>query len=468
MKLGFQHTLSMKKYHHYILRGLLAVLACGPICHAAAESDSAWERWWEGQHGSGDWFGARAVLSDHGLTFTGWWKGQFFGGVAGGKDQQGAFDEEIYFGASLDAGKLAGLEGLTLTAAVRWRDGRSANTFVGASPAFQPSSFQIGKQWRLMPFYATWESRDLLPVRDMVTVSGGWTNPYFFFIQQPDSRLFIDNALTQTKGLVNNGIPWSGAYNTWGGHIKVKPVEWAYVQAGLYMAIPDALSTANHGLYFQGARPADRNGLFFVGETGVTPKLGTDELPGKYAFGGMVFGLENKSFNGGVNDERWLLYWQADQMIFREPTAASSGRNVVSDGKRAVGNGKAKVTSPALPLNPQGLSAFSFFAFAPPENSAMPFYFHAGLVYTGLIPTRDADKLGAAIAFGSYSSDKFDADAAAGRPKQTYEAVLEFDYKVQVNKWAYVQPFLQYFIRPSGTGLVNNATVLGLAMGVNF
>jgi porin len=49
---------------------------------------------------------------------------------------------------------------------------------------------------------------------------------------------------------------------------------------------------------------------------------------------------------------------------------------------------------------------------------------------------------------------------------QTYEAVLEFDYRLQVTKFAYVQPFLQYLIRPNGTGLVENATVLGLQMGV--
>jgi hypothetical protein len=110
--------------------------------------------------------------------------------------------------------------------------------------------------------------RDLLPVKDMITLSGGWTNPYFAFIQQLESRLFVNNAIHQAKGLANSGFPRSSAYNTWGGHIKVKPLEWSYLQAGVYMAIPGALSTANHGLYFEGTRPADSNGLYFIGETG--------------------------------------------------------------------------------------------------------------------------------------------------------------------------------------------------------
>jgi len=33
---------------------------------------------------------------------------------------------------------------------------------------------------------------------------------------------------------------------------------------------------------------------------------------------------------------------------------------------------------------------------------------------------------------------------------------------------AFVQPFLQYVIRPNGIGLVQNATVLGLHFGVEF
>jgi hypothetical protein len=89
----------------------------------------------------------------------------------------------------------------------------------------------------------------------MITLSGGWTNPYFAFIQQLESRLFVNNAIHQAKGLANSGFPRSSAYNTWGGHIKVKPLEWSYLQAGFYMAIPGALSTANHGLYFEGTRP---------------------------------------------------------------------------------------------------------------------------------------------------------------------------------------------------------------------
>ncbi|HEY5778239.1 MAG TPA: carbohydrate porin, partial [Terrimicrobiaceae bacterium] len=91
-----------------------------------------------------------------------------------------------------------------------------------------------------------------------------------------------------------------------------------------------------------------------------------------------------------------------------------------------------------------------------------------GLVYKGLIPGRDQDQLGVAFAYGNYSYYKQIADEQRGRTTQVYEAVLEFDYRIQVNKWFYAQPVLQYIIRPNGTGLVENATVLGFQLGLIF
>ena len=111
---------------------------------------------------------------------------------------------------------------------------------------------------------------------------------------------------------------------------------------------------------------------------------------------------------------------------------------------------------------------FSLINFAPKYNNPLPFYFQTGLVYKGLIPGRDQDQLGVAFAYGNYSYYKQLADERRGRTTQIYEAVLEFDYRIQVNKWFYAQPVLQYIIRPNGTGLVENATVLGFQLGVIF
>lgn len=421
--------------------------------------------WWKGKSASGNWFGLRDTLEERGVVASGAWKGTFYGLTGGGIDSpRGAFDEEILLTLKLDFEKMLGLTGLSAQGGVRWRDGDNPNYYVGASPAFNPSAYQVGKQWRLMPFYLTWESRDLLPVPDMLTISGGWQNPYYFFAQQPESKLFVNNAIFQTKGIGAN-LPFNGSYGAWGGHLKIKPTAWSYAQAGLYLAIPDAVDTANHGLGLQGAYPPERNGLYFIGETGVTPKIAS--LPGKYAMGAYYWGLENRSFFGETYDAKYGFYWQADQMLFREPSAPAPAplAKGPADGKSF----KTPVSVEKPKLSEQGLYAFSFLNYAPKYNNALSFYFHTGLVYKGLIPGRDQDQLGVAFALGNYSYYKIVAEEEAGRSiHQTNEAVLEVDYRVQLSKFLYVQPFWQYLIRPNGTGMVDNANILGLHLGVTF
>ena len=153
----------------------------------------------------------------------------------------------------------------------------------------------------------------------------------------------------------------------------------------------------------------------------------------------------------------------AEQTLYREPTPEPE----VSGGKTSDGKSHAAPVSPKP--STQGLRWLGFVNFAPQNNNSLPFFFYTGLVYEGLIPTRDHDQAGIAFALGNYSYDRILAEREEGKQiVPTYEGVIECEYRVQVNKWSFVQPFLQYVIRPGGTGQVANATVLGVHFGVTF
>ena len=128
-------------------------------------------------------------------------------------------------------------------------------------------------------------------------------------------------------------------------------MDWHYTKMGLYMSFPNPTDSRNNGLMFLGDTDASQNGLFFLGETGVAPRLGADELPGKYAFGGYYYGEDNEEFGSS----KFGFYWQADQMLWRE-------------------NGE------------QGLRMFSLWVFAPKYNNDFSFYAHGGFVYEGAVP----------------------------------------------------------------------------------
>ena len=394
------------------------------------------ETWWNGQRATGDLFGLRPAAAEHGLTVTGRWRGIYFGILDSENGSGNAFSQEIVFHAALDLGKALrweALEGLTAFGEGRWRDpGPDANpdNLVEADSLFNPSRYAGGTGWRMVNFGLRYAPSSLFGVEDLLNVQAGWLRPQQEFILQPVAQLFANNALASSRGLGGN-IPFSSSFSTWGGTLEVKPVPWQYTKLGLFMSYPNPTSPGNHGLMFRG-RGAE-NGLFFIGESGVTPELGASKLPGKYAFGGYFYGEDNEEFG----TDKFGFYWLADQMLWRE-----SGE--------------------------QGLRMFSLFYFAPPYDNDFSFYVHGGFAYEGLVPGRDRDQLMIGAAVGQYSYNDLLEARAAGEPEPGQTVLLEAGYRFRFNNWSYAQPCAQYVVHPDGTDAVADAAILGVFLGVDF
>ncbi|MFV0416886.1 MAG: carbohydrate porin [Chthoniobacterales bacterium] len=432
--------------------------------------------WWDGKYATGNWFGARDTLEDNGIKFSGKYYGAYFGVVSSQGGKRGFWDQGLEFNAKINTGKLLktdALKGIELFGTVRWRDPRATanvNTFTQGNRMFKPATWTSGTGWRLLSFGIEIGSRDFFPIKDMIVFRAGWLPPQKEFANQPLSKLFLNSAVSSSKGIGGN-IPFSSSFSTWGGTLEVKPTDRAYIKGGLFMAYPDGSKSQNHGLAFEGyAQDTSQNGLMTILETGFTPEFGPAELPGHYAMGAYYYGGEANSFNGTRNYGQYGFYWQADQMLFREPSPASVEKPV-PDAKNTVSNKSFKTpfSAEAPKLSDQGLSIFNFVTFAPKYNNIFPFYFHTGLVYKGLIPGRDRDLTMISLAYGSYSYYNTLANRANGSSNQpSYTMFLEAGYRVQINKWAFIQPFAQYIIRPNGTGNIQNAAILGVYTGITF
>ena len=410
-----------------------STLLCAPAVTgqptASPEADAWFESWWNGKTFTGDWFGARDVLEDRGIQFGGSWKLAYFGVAESQNGSGGYYGQDLVFNSQLDFAKFSGfevLDGLEGFIEGRWRENRpnmgDPNELVDGSNMFNPSPWWSGVGWRMVSFGAQYTAPELFGVEEWLVLKGGWLRPQREFIDQPLSKLFLNNAINSAKGLGGN-IPFSSSFSTWGGTITTKPVDWQYTKAGLFMAYPGATSFNNNGVMFQGSSNSSLNDLFFMIETGFTPEIGEAKLPGKYAprFGKSKYGF----------------YWQADQMLYREP---SSGEE----------------------LTDQGLHLFTLVTFAPPYNGTYPFYAQGGLVYEGLIPKRNKDELYGGLGVGTY--DQTDEDNA----DRNYTMVLEGGYKFRINGWSFASPYIQYLIQPDGSREVGNATVLGVQVGINF
>lgn len=378
-------------------------------------------------------------------------------------EQRGGFTQEINFDLEVDAAKLLQLEpldGLSFTGNIRWREASgSINKYSGTDSTFRPDAYTGGAGWRFRKAYVTYITPELLGIKNLVTVSGGWQVPTDLFLVQPESKLFTNQSIRTAKG-INPNLPWGGSFSSWGGYLKIEPTDWSYVQSGLYLAYPFGTDPLNHGLAFRGYAPdPSLNGIYSLNEIGFTPKIGTEQLLGKYAAGLIYWGVERTGFDRVPYDGNFQFYWQADQRLTREKSVAP----------REVADSKGKNVSLERPKgDDQGLYWFSTLNFAPPVNNTMQFYALGGLVYKGIIPGRDRDQAGLAFAYGNYSFDAASVDRSRGRDPRTYTSVLEFDYRIQLNRFAYVQPLAQYIMNPGGRGLVNNELILGVHLGVNF
>ena len=247
-----------------------------------------------------------------------------------------------------------------------------------------------------------------------------------------------------------------------------------------------------------------QNGLFNVNEIGWEPKFGKDRLEGKYVIGSYVWGNNNSQFTPvafttdaygakkpvptQVSPVIWGLYFQADQQLYAENGKTYQEDQVSMHGK----------------VSKQGLYTFNEFTYTPPNGCQVPYYFQTGLVYKGLIPTRDNDMIGVCLGCAIYSpqfnqyiksqnealvnnygttpnaivpdgptmaspsqlgtgSSTSQSSYYAYQPYFSSTQIIEACYDIQLTKWANLKPFVEYLINPAGNGTVANVVILGVS-----
>jgi porin len=454
-------TLSKRTSIPYILS--LATLLTGSSLVTTNAGD--FESWWDGKgllRGNGDTtqrigqdsniiFDSRANLEDQGVKFTGKYKAAFYGVTSSSLGSRGFWCDQLDLGIELNPSRIFNLEsldGVKLFANVRYRDSfedSRPNLIVESNSMFNPNHMDSGAQWRFNSFGFEYSTKELFPIKDLFTLRGGWLQPSREFLDQPLSKLFLNNAIESAKGLGGN-IKWSSSTTTWGGTLNFKPTDWFYVKNGFFLYWPNVSSKNNRALGFRGDDyVTSKNGGMYVAEVGVTPKITADKLEGKYAFGLHVTEVQGaKDANNTLIDSQHGFWIQADQMLWREPSEEA--------GK----------------LKKEGLSTFNVVSWAEADNRSniFPLYFHSGLAYTGLLPSRDKDILAIAFAYGYYNTSG-SASFTTYRP-YTYTSVIEATYQYKINGWSHLQPFVQIIDNPKGNSKISNATIIGFQVGMTF
>lgn len=422
--------------------------------------------WWEGDTLLGDFWGARNWLDANGLEITATYANNIAGNVTGGKSRGFTYADNTLFGAQADMGVIAGLKGLSLTVSGLNRAGRSL------------SADHIGNQFTVQQiyggstvmFYGLYFEQKMFD--DRIALKAGRFAAGDEFASSPIYWLYMNNGIDgNPQALPVNSqfsaYPWA----VWAARLSIRPTKEFETKLGIFQVSNRIFDPGYHGVDFS-IHPGDS--VMLIAQTGWYPEFfqrpvssaatnegkamvdgkSTDKkavaatemkgYPGHYWFGAYYspydysqFGTTQKATDGAYG-----FYAHADQMVFQE-----------------------------APGSDQGLTVWSAAVFSPQQNIArLPLQINGGLAYKGLIPTRDEDYTTFGVVYGkfsrNYARNYQNTTPGGGYPQ--FEVVLEAGYKIQINKFMFLQPDIQYVINPGGTGDYGNALVLGAQMGVTF
>ena len=258
------------------------------------------------------------------------------------------------------------------------------------------------------------------------------------FVGSPLYGYSLNNAVNgQIRAVLFDGVMTSYPFAVWGGRVKAKTSADSFVQAGVFQISPDMFDPTKHG--------AD---MSISGDDGVSVFVQYDWNPvlaGKQArfFAGVntTFAMELPEFDSaGTTDRFTRFYAHGDYQVYRESDTTD-----------------------------EGLTLFATLAYTSQDAVAIiPIQSTLGANYKGLLPGRPDDRTVAFVTYGKFSDAFSDEQIGLGNSPVDYEMVVEIGHRVQLTKYAYIQPDIQWVKRPGGTGDIDDAIILGVQFGASF
>ena len=430
---------------------------------------------------TGECGGLRPQLADHGVVPTLTYIGEVLGNVTGGFRRTAVYDGLVTLSLDVNLQKLVGWPG----AKVRVQGYNPHGAGLTQKALGDLGAVSNIDAYDTVRLYTLWLEQSFLD--DRFSLRAGVLAVDDEFYASGPASLFVQSDFGWPASIALNFPLPIFAIAGPGVRLRVQPMRGVYAQFGAYdgnpapAALPDPLpdATPSNDFNKHGTRWALRrdSGAFLAGEVGMhfcdPPAPGTVPdadgkkaakeprgLCGSYKAG---FAYHTDTFSdpydaalirlgsslapaqARARDGDWAIYALADQELFREPGTET-----------------------------QGLSAFVHASYVPVDRNAYDFSGEAGLVYTGLLPGRDADACGLGFAIIHASAANAAAVRDANRADGThfatpdYEIAIEATYNARLTPWLSLQPDVQLILHPGGTSEHGNALVIGLRSTFTF
>ncbi|CAM3072738.1 carbohydrate porin [Rariglobus hedericola] len=380
---------------------------------------------------TGDWGGARSQFADEGVDVFAYYNAIVASNVSGGIRSETNFAGDLFTGVKLDLEKLIGWTDTTFTLSGINRHGSDITPSVGS----QYSVMQLVGGQTTFLYNVTLEK--LFKDGDL-SVKFGRMTATDDFVGSSLYSYSLNNAVNgQIRAVLFDGVMTSYPFAVWGGRVKAKTSDDSFVQVGVFQISPDMFDPSKRGLDMS---IASDDGVSVFTQFDWNP-----ELAGRPAhfFVGMnnTFLMDLPQFNtAGTTDHFTRFYAHGDYQVYREAGTTD-----------------------------EGLTLFATFAYTSQDKVAIiPVQSTLGANYKGLLPGRPDDRTVAFVTYGGFSDAFSNQVVAGGGSPVDYEMVFEVGHRVQLTKFAYIQPDIQFIKRPGGSGNIDDAVVLGVQFGASF
>lgn len=406
----------------------LTILAMGIEIEARADPV---DEWLSGDYATGTWGGIRDKLIGAGITPQTTYTTDILTLLDGGIDKGNGSSYAGRAEAALDFDlkELFGLAGLRFYIKGAWSSGQDLSSeHVGnlfpAAQIFTGNGVRFGEMYFEQNLF---DKKVSFAIGRLTTEND--------FLASTIYENYVNGGINGTPFGIPSGQPGftTAPFTQWGFRADYYPIEQIRTAIGVYNASDEVNADKHHGVDF--SLDLD-NGVMAIGKVDYlwNKKEGANGLSG-IAKVGFVFNsgrqpqLPEEETDQGNN---YGMYFSLEQMVYRESADDPE----------------------------QGLTPWAVVTYAPQQSlNINPVFVGTGLVYQGLVPTRDADVTAIGFYYGKLSRHIESASS---------EKVLELNYTLQLANFFYVRPDLQFIFNPSGDSHISNAIVAGGEIGITF
>jgi len=413
----------------------------------------------------GDWAGKRTWLKDNGVDFEFLYLGLVADNFSGGIDQGAVYEGVLMMVLDLYSDKLLGYEGGQFHAGSLWLHNGDAFSRNKVGDLNMVSLLDFPDSFRLWELYYEQKMFD-----GKLSIKGGQLAiDRDFIVPEYYNSIASINFLNQTffyPTMAFNvydipGFPVghhalaATPYGAPGARIRTDPIDELYLQAGIYDGNPDRTRSGTR------VNLNEAEGALAYFEVGyrLNPRKEDGGVPGNLKLGAYyhtddffdnfsVFESALTAQPPETHSGNYGVYFLADQILFYEV-----GRDDAAQ---------------------QGLAGFFRVAWAPEDRNLASLGIDGGLVYKGLIPSRDYDTFGIAASYLEISDDisrgqrLINSVLPGTFSVADYEGVLEVSYRAQLTAWWTLQPDFQWVMHPGGSQQHEDAFVFMVMTTLRF